>query len=121
KAAARLRVVVVFATPPFWLVKAITFAVGVTGASGSGAGGGVAAPPFAGLRSNSPITWCLFAWSCRIPPGLSLTVCTGRAGQTTRIRHRKGGRGPHDGRRRPRSRRRPRGQADDRRGGRRAG
>src|ERR671924_793899 len=34
-AAARLRVVVVFATPPFWLVKAMTLALGVTGASGS--------------------------------------------------------------------------------------
>src|SRR5215210_7502074 len=36
-AAARLSVVVVFATPPFWLVKAMTLAlgVGVTGASGS--------------------------------------------------------------------------------------
>src|SRR5215210_7881558 len=36
-AAARLSVVVVFATPPFWLVNAMTFALGdsVTGASGS--------------------------------------------------------------------------------------
>src|SRR5919109_2536711 len=34
-AAARLSVVVVFATPPFWLVKAMTLALGVTGASGS--------------------------------------------------------------------------------------
>ena len=34
-AAARLSVVVVLATPPFWLVKAMTLALGVTGASGS--------------------------------------------------------------------------------------
>ena len=30
-ATARLRVVVVFATPPFWLAKAITFTLPVTG------------------------------------------------------------------------------------------
>src|SRR5680860_753755 len=39
KAAARFSVVVVLATPPFWLVNAMTLAWSVTGASGSAYGG----------------------------------------------------------------------------------
>ena len=54
-AAARFSVVVVLATPPFWLAKAMTLALGVTGASGS-------VVCCAGReRSNSPITEGVFA------------------------------------------------------------
>ena len=56
-AAARLSVVVVLATPPFWLVNAMTLACGVTGASGS-----------ADVWTCASITQCLFARDAGIPP-----------------------------------------------------
>src|SRR5207302_6605156 len=90
KATARLSVVVVLATPPFWLANAITLAL--TG--GSDASGDSYAPVFApatpippdgGLRSvPAP------------PPGIFRPrVATPR--QTAAVRHRQGRRGEVDG------------------------
>ncbi len=50
-ATARLRVVVVFATPPFWLAKAITLAVPVTGSSDE-----VGKPIRASIRNRGPFS-----------------------------------------------------------------
>src|SRR3981081_2854629 len=58
KATARLSVVVVFATPPFWLANAITLQLAVTGGSDACVGNSYA-PVFARRRRNPP---------CRNPP-----------------------------------------------------
>src|SRR5918996_6119335 len=83
-AAARLRVVVVFATPPFWLVKAMTLALGV-------------------------ITRAVFARSERNPSPLSSGACA--TGQAARARDGQGRGRQDDHRRRARARRRARRQA----------
>src|SRR5581483_11118560 len=63
KATARLSVVVVLATPPFWLANAITLAVAVTGHPSEGSGlrwvGQAYAPVFAARWRNPPDRQCL--------------------------------------------------------------
>src|SRR5919109_5127437 len=54
KAAARLSVVVVFATPPFWLAKAMTLALPVT-ARLLGSGGRTIGPRFAPAARSPPV------------------------------------------------------------------
>src|SRR3954453_14954125 len=106
KAAARFSVVVVFATPPFWFAKAMTFAFGDSVTDGS------ERSISSYRRGKRPMLHCVFVRVWKIPSGERAT------GQATRRRH-------GQGRRRPDHRRgvaRPRGRArrqarDDRRGG----
>ena len=101
-AAARLSVVVVFATPPFWLVNAMTFALGVTGASGS-------ADVWVGSAIRSAYS---HDRGVLLPPRL-LRVWSERPRQATGGRDRQGRRGQDHRGRGARPGRRAGGQADD--------
>src|SRR6476661_10496231 len=106
KAAARFSVVVVFATPPFWFAKAMTFAFedSVTDDSELSIS--------SYRRGKRPMLHCVFVRVWKIPSGERATR------QATRGRHGQGRRRPDDRRGVPRPGRRARGQArDDRRGG----
>src|SRR3954471_5686365 len=119
KATARFKVVVVFATPPFWLAKEITRAFGpplgaafdAACADPSGAAGALITDEGDGgnagglelFRSNKPIRGCVFGWTGGFP-----------SRQTARFRDGQG-RGRQDDRRRmPRAGRRTAWQARDR-------
>src|SRR3712207_5945727 len=103
KAAARLSVVVVFATPPFWLANAITFAL-ASMLGGFARGGRF--PARADARTS------IAAGCSRLPA----PPRRGRepAREAARLRHGQGRGGQDGGRRGARDGRRAAGQADDR-------
>src|SRR3954471_24628246 len=101
KAAARFSVVVVFAPPPFWFAKAMTFTFedSVTDDSERSIS--------SYRRGKRPMLHCLFVRVWKIPSGEPATR------QAPRGRDRQGRRGPNDRRDRPRAGRRAHGQARD--------
>src|SRR4051812_36701464 len=105
KAAARFSVVVVFATPPFWFAKAMTFAFedSVTDDSERSIS--------SYRRGKRPMLHCVFVRVWKIPSGERATR------QETRGGHGQGRRRPDHGRGIPRPRGRAGGQARDDRGG----
>ena len=127
-AAARFRVVVVFATPPFWLANAITLAFG--GVLGRRVGSGVTADSDRSGPSGNGVSLAVeepISRAYSYERGGFLRIrdpyCCGRPGarpprQAADLRDRQGRRRQVDRRGRPRPRRRARGQAHDRlRGG----
>ena len=124
-AAARLSVVVVFATPPFWLAKAMTLAVGSPFSAGVSDSGVTADSDRSGrsagtasvLRSKRPISQCVFVRAGRNPPASRPVLLTvGPDGRPPRqaagVRDRQGRRREDDRRRRARPRRRAPGKRD---------
>src|SRR3954462_5849288 len=119
KATARFKVVVVFATPPFWLAKEITRAFGpplgaafdAACADPSGAAGALITDEGDGgnagglelFRSNKPIRGCVFGWTGGFP-----------SRQTPGFCDREGRGRQDDGRRMPRARGRAAREARDR-------
>src|SRR3954447_14143683 len=101
KAAARFSVVVVFATPPFWFAKAMTFTFedSVTDDSERSIS--------SYRRGKRPMMHCVFVRVWKIPSGEPATR------QAPRGRHGQGRRRPYDGRDHPRPGRRAHGQARD--------
>src|SRR3954465_9936137 len=101
KAAARFSVVVVFATPPFWFAKAMTFTFedSVTDDSERSIS--------SYRRGKRPMLHCLFVRVWKIPSGERATR------QATRGGHGQGRRRPYHGRDDPRAGRRTHGQARD--------